>query len=58
MMSLVPLLATAKTKKGGIRAIDRFRKKLIISDSEIFRCPEFVVKSKIGKLFMNEKDLE
>ena len=30
-------------------------KKLMISDSEILKCPEFEVKSKIGKLFMNEK---
>ena len=45
-------------KKRGIRAIDGFRKKLIIPDSEILKCPEFEVKSKIGKLFMNEKILE
>ena len=42
-------------KKRGIRAIDGFRKKLMIPDSEIPKCPEFEVKSKIGKLFMNEK---
>ena len=36
-------------KKRGIRAIDRFRKKLMIPDSEIPKCPEFEVKSKIGK---------
>ena len=29
-----------------------------IPDSEIPECPEFEVKSKIGKLFMNEKVLE
>ena len=45
-------------KKRGIRAIDGFRKKLMIPDSEIPKCPEFEVKSKIGKLFMNEKILE
>ena len=45
-------------KKRGIRAIDGFRKKLIIPDSEILKCSEFEVKSKIGKLFMNEKILE
>ena len=27
----------------------------MISDSEIPKCPEFEVKSKIGKLIMNEK---
>ena len=45
-------------KKRGIRAIDGFRKKLMIPDSEIPKCPEFEVKSKIGKLFMNEKILK
>ena len=45
-------------KKSGIRAPDGFRKKLMIPDSEIPKCPEFEVKSKIGKLFMNEKILE
>ena len=30
----------------------------MIPDSEIPKCPEFEVKSKIGKLFMNEKILE
>ena len=45
-------------KKRGIRAIDGFRKKLIIPDSEIPNCPKFQVKSEIGKLFLNEKILE
>ena len=45
-------------KKRGIRAIDGFRKKLMIPDSEIPKCPEFEVKSKIGKFLMNEKILE
>ena len=45
-------------KKRGIRAIDGFREKLMIPDFEIPKCPEFEVKSKIGKLFMNEKILE
>ena len=35
-------------KTRGIRAIDGFRKKLMIPDSEIPKCPEFEVKSKIG----------
>ena len=38
-------------KTRGIRAIDGFRKKLMIPDSEIHKCPEFEVKSKIGKIF-------
>ena len=45
-------------KKRAIRAIDGFRKKLLIPDSEILKCLEFEVKSKIGKLFMDEKILE
>ena len=45
-------------KERGIRAIDGFRKKLMILDPEIPSCLEFDVKSKIGKLFMNEKTLE
>ena len=42
----------------GIRAIDTFRKKLMIPGSEIPKSPEFEVKSKIGKLFMNKKIFE
>ena len=45
-------------KKRGTRAIDGFRKKLMIPDSEIPACPEFEVKSKLGKLFMNEKSFK
>ena len=45
-------------KKRGIRAIDGFRKKLMIPDFEIPKCPEFEVKSKIRKLFMNKKSLK
>ena len=45
-------------KKRGIRAIDGFRKKLMIPDNEISVCPEYEVKSKIGTIFVNEKILE
>ena len=45
-------------KKGGIRAIDKFRKKLMISDFQISKCPEHEVKSKIGIIFVNEKILK
>ena len=38
-------------KTRGIRAIDGFRNKLMIPDSEIPKCPEFEVKSKIKKIF-------
>ena len=45
-------------KTRSIRAIDGFRKKLMIPDSEIPKCPEFEVKSKIGKIFKNQNLLE
>ena len=45
-------------KTRGITAIDRFRKKLMIPDSEIPKCPEFEVKSKIGKIFKKHNLLE
>ena len=38
-------------KTSCIRAIDGFRNNLMIPDSEIPKCPEFEVKSKIGKIF-------
>ena len=45
-------------KTRGIRAIDGFRNKLMIPDSEIPKCPEFEVKSKIGNIFKNHNLLE
>ena len=45
-------------KTRGIRAIDGFRKKLMIPDCEIPKCPEFEVKSKIGKIFKKHNLLE
>ena len=45
-------------KTRGIRAIHGFRNKLIIPDSEIPECPEFEVKSKIGKIFKKHNPLE
>ena len=45
-------------KTRGIRAIDGFRNKLMIPDSEIPECPEFEVKSKIGKIFKKHNCLE
>ena len=45
-------------KTRSIRAIDGFRKKLMIPDSEIPKCPEFEVKSKIGKIFKKHNPLE
>ena len=57
MMSWLLLLNIVEAK-GGIGAIDGFRKKIMIPDSQIPKSPEFEVKSKIGKLFMNEKSPE
>ena len=37
---------------------NRFRKKLMIPESEIPECPEHEVKSKIGSTFVNEKILK
>ena len=45
-------------KKRGIRTIDGFRKKLMIPDSEIPKCPEFEVKLKIGKILKKQNPLE
>ena len=45
-------------KTRGTRGIDEFRKKLMIPDSEILKCPEFEVKSKIGKIFKNQNPFE
>ena len=45
-------------KTRGIRALDGFRTKLMIPDSEIPKCPEFQVKSKIGKIFKEHNPLE
>ena len=47
-----------RLKKRGERKIDRFRKKLMIPESEISECPEREVKSKIGNIFVNEEILE
>ena len=51
MMSWLLLLNAVEKKTRGIRAIDGFIKKLVIPDSEIPKCPEFEVKSKIKKIF-------
>ena len=45
-------------KTRGIRAIDRFRKKLMIPNSEIPKFQEFEVKSKIGKIFKKHNPIE
>ena len=45
-------------KKRNERKIDRFRKKLMIPDSEISECPEHKLRYKKGNIFVNEKILE
>ena len=52
------IIKHCRGEKRGIRAIDGFRKKLMISDFEISKCPEHEVKSKIGTIFVNRKILE
>ena len=55
---MTAIIKRCRSKKKGIRAINGFRKKIMIPNSEISGCPEFEVKSKIGKWFMNKKILE
>ena len=45
-------------KKGGERRRGEFRKKLKIPEYEISQCPEYKIKSKIGKIFVDKKALE
>ena len=45
-------------KKIGIRAIDGFRRKLMIRDYEVSLSIEHEVKSKVGTIFVNEKMFE
>ena len=45
-------------KKRGVRSAGEFRRKLFIPDHEIYESIEHKVKSKIGKIFVNEKILE
>ena len=45
-------------KKRGIKAIDRFRKKLYIPDYEISESIKHKIKSKIGRISVNEDILE
>ena len=45
-------------KTRGIIAIDGFIKTLMILNSEIPKCPEFEVKSKIGKIFKKHNYIE
>ena len=56
MTTIIKLCRGEKTR--GITAIDRVRNKLMIPDSEIPKCPEFQVKSKIGKHFKKHNLLE
>ena len=58
MMFWQLLLNVAGEKKRSIREIDGFRKKKIIPDSKIPKCPEFEVKSKIAEIFKEHNPLE
>ena len=58
-MSWILLLNVVEEKKTrGMKVIDGFRNKLMIPDSEVPKCPEFEVKSKIGKIFKNHNPLK
>ena len=48
----------SREKTRGIKAIDGFRNIFMIPDSELPKCPEFEVKSKIGKIFKKHNPLE
>ena len=52
------LLNVAGVKKKPHQRNRLFRKKIIIPDSEIPKCPEFEVKSKTGKIFKKHNPLE
>ena len=52
------LIIVGVKNKRGIRAIDRFRRQLMIPDHEISESIEHKVKSKIGRVFVNEDILE
>ena len=58
ILSLQILLIIVEVKKRGKRAIDGFRQKLFISDYKISVSVEHKVKSKIGRIFVNEDILE
>ena len=45
-------------KRGERRIGGGFRKKLKISECEIWQCAEYKIKSKIGKIFLDKKILE
>ena len=45
-------------KKRGVRSAESFRKKLFIPEHEIYESIEHRLKSKIGKIFVNEEILE
>ena len=56
MTTVIKLCRGEKTRR--IRAIDGFKKKLMILDSEIPQCPELEAKSKIGKIFKEHDPLK
>ena len=59
MMSWLLLLNDVEEKKEEVwEQLMDLEKKLMIPDSEIPKCPEFEVKSKIGKIFKKHNPLE
>ena len=45
-------------KKRGVRSAEKFKRKLFIPEHEIYESIEHRLKSKIGKIFVNEEILE
>ena len=59
MMVMTTIIKRCRDEKTrGTRAIDGFRNKLMIPGSEMSKCPEFEVISKIGKIFKKHNPLE
>ena len=58
MTTVIKYYEKNKVKEKRWKKIHGFRKKLMISNSEISEYPEHEVKSKIGNIFVNEKILE
>ena len=55
---MTTVIKRCRGEKRGIRVIDRFRKKFIIPDSKIPKCPQFEAKSKIGRIFKKHNPLQ
>ena len=55
---MTAIIKQCRGEKTGIRVINGFRKKLMIPDFEIPKCPEFKFTSNIRKSFKKHNPLE